>query len=310
MQNVIFLNHKEKACGVYQYGYRSGQILQKSSKYNFIYVEVESEAEFINAMSVHHPIGVIYNYHPATMGWLGYNGMNKFPRVKHYGLYHEGNVPDHKQFNYVLYVDSTQADMGNSFGIPRPLFEKEFSYVENPIPVISSFGFGFEHKGFEKIVRLINSQFDNAIIKLHISKSFYADRDGIRSAAVISRCHTEIKKSGIQLLTTNNFLTDDDLLNFLAGSTLNIFLYDNIEQFACGLSSVIDYALSVNVPLAISKSNMFRHIRDNVPSICVEDRSLSEIIQSGVDIIRPYKDKWSHDNFIKKYEMIIARTKN
>lgn len=310
MQNVIFLNHKEKACGVYQYGHRSGSILKKSSKYNFIYVEVDSESEFINAMSIHQPIGVIYNYHPATMGWLGYNGMNKFPHVKHYGLYHEGSVPDHKQFNYILFVDSTQPDVGASFGIPRPLFEKDLPVVHNPIPVISSFGFGFEHKGFEKIVKLVNQQFDNAIIKFHIPYSFYADRDGLRATGVINRCRNEIQKPGIQLITTNNFLTDDELLNFLNNSTLNIFLYDNIEGFACGLSSVIDYAVSVNVPFAVSKSSMFRHIRDNVPSICAEDRSLVDIIQSGTDAVQKYRDKWSHNNFVKKYETIIDQTKS
>jgi len=309
MDNIIFLNHKEKACGVYQYGYRSGKILQKSTNYNFIYVEVETQAEFANAVNLHKPIGIIYNYHPATMPWLGYHGMNMFPSIKHYGLYHEGGVPDSKQFNYILYVDSTHNDIGTSFGIPRPLFETSYPNIKNNIPVISSFGFGFEHKGFEKIVKIVNNQFDEAIIKLHISKSFYADRDGNRSAAVISRCHNEIKKPGIKLITTNNFLTDDDLLAFLAASTVNIFLYDNIEQFACGLSSVIDYALSVNVPLAISKSNMFRHIKDGQPSMCVEDRSLTEIIQSGNQTTDFYKDLWSHNNFVKKYEMIINQTK-
>lgn len=308
MQNIIFLNHKEHQCGVYQYGHRSGKILKKSTNYNFIYVEVESEAEFINAVNLHNPIGVIYNYHPATMPWLGYNGMNKFPHIKHYGLYHEGNIPDHRQFNYVLFVDSTHADIGTSFSIPRPLFENSLPISQNKIPVISSFGFGFEHKGFEKIVKLVNEQFDEAIIRLHISYSFYADRAGARANAVISRCSNEIKKPNIQLITTNNFLTDEDLLKFLAASTINVFLYDEIIGFACGLSSVPDYALSVKVPLAISTSNMFRHIKNDSPSICVENCSLPEIIKAGCDVTQQYRDKWSNENFVKKYESIISQT--
>lgn len=42
MDNIIFLNHKENQCGVYQYGKRSANILKNSINYNFIYVEVES----------------------------------------------------------------------------------------------------------------------------------------------------------------------------------------------------------------------------------------------------------------------------
>lgn len=309
MQSILFFNHKERACGVYQYGYRSGKILQKSEIYNFIYVEVETEVEFINAVNIHNPIGIIYNYHPATMPWLGYNGINRYPSIKHYGLYHEGSVPSLQQFNYILFVDSTHIDTDKSFSIPRPLLTSNFPSTKNEIPVISSFGFGFEHKGFEKIVKLVNEQFDEAIIRLHISFSFYADRDGTRAAAVAARCRNEMKKSNIQLQITNNFLTDEDMLKFLSESTVNTFLYDEITGIVCGLSSVIDYALSVNTPLAISKSNMFRHVRDSVPSICVEDRLITEIISSSLEIVQPYKEKWSNENFIKKYEHIINITK-
>jgi hypothetical protein len=308
MNNVIFLNHRQKACGVYQYGYRSGKILQKSKVYNFIYVEVESEAEFVNTVNVHNPIGIIYNYHPATMPWLSSQAIkNRYPNIIHYMLYHEGDV--NNSLDYVLYVDSTHQDIGKSFSIPRPLLANNFSFSENEIPIISSFGFGFEHKGFEKIVKLVNEQFDEAIIRLHIPYAFYADRDGHRSKAIANRCFQEIKNSNIQLIITNNFLTDEELLSFLAASTINIFLYDNfIGGFSRGLSSVIDYALSVKVPLAISKSNMFRHIINNSPSICVEDRSISEIIKDGNTIIQTYRDKWSNENFNSKYELIISNT--
>src|ERR1700733_9192467 len=158
MQNIIFLNHKEHACGVYQYGLRSGGILKKSTKYNFIYIEVSSENEFHNAMNTHRPIAVIYNYHPATMGWLGYVGMNKYPNIIHYGLYHEGNLFSNKQFHYTLFVDSTHIDTNNSFSIPRPLLDNNHFYETPNPPIIGSFGFGFEHKGFEKVVKLVNNQ--------------------------------------------------------------------------------------------------------------------------------------------------------
>src|ERR1700678_1487034 len=213
-QNIIFLNHKQKACGVYQYGYRSGKILQKSKAYNFIYVEVESETEFVSAIDTHNPIGIIYNYNPATMPWLSAQVIKeRYNNIVHYMLYHEGNVNNILN-NYILYVDSTHIDTPNSFSIPRPLIDNNLSYPKNDIPIISSFGFGFEHKGFEKIIKLVNEQFDEAIIRLHIPHSFYADRNGHRSVSVADRCRKGMKKDKIKLSITDNFLSDEDMLGF------------------------------------------------------------------------------------------------
>jgi hypothetical protein len=116
-----------------------------------------------------------------------------------------------------------------------------------------------------------------------------------------------MKKSNIKLEITTDFLDDDGLLNFLASSTINVFLYDHMPER--GLSSVIDYALSVKKPLAISKSHMFRHILAASPSICYEDRTLSEIISSDSDPLQQFRDKWSPSNFIKRYETIINNTR-
>jgi len=174
------------------------------------------------------------------------------------------------------------------------------------VPVISSFGFGFGNKGFGRIVKTVNDQFDEAIIRLHIPFAHYGDMDKQSIKNIYPGCYAEVKKTGIKLEITNDFYTDEQLLNFLSESTLNIFLYD--EMLGRGLSSVIDYGLSVNVPLAISQSYMFRHIKMTQPSICYEDRTLPEIIASGPEILQPLRDQWSQANFIAKYEQILNNT--
>jgi hypothetical protein len=304
---IIFLNHKEKACGVYQYGYRSSIILQKSEIYDFIYTEVESEIEFFNAIKNINPIGIVYNYHSCTMGWLNIGVIKQANNIIHYGLAHD-SIIDHIGFNYILFVDSTSIDIGNGFSIPRPLLENTNHIIAPTTTTISSFGFGFEHKGFERVVKIVNQQFDNAIIKLHISTSFYGDKSGAIASEVSKRCFAEMYKENIKLIITNDFLTDNQLIEFLASSTINIFLYDQLAHSTYGLSSVIDYALSVDTPIAISRSNMFRHIRDASPSICIENRSIIDIINSGNAVLQPYKNKWSHSSFVKKYEYIISST--
>lgn len=309
MENVIFLNHKEKQCGVYQYGKRSADILKKSSVYNFIYAEVASEEEYFSVIHAYYPIAIIYNYHLATMPWISNNSLRIFPNISHYGLQHEGGVASSISFRHYLMVDSTHSIAPpNIFSIPRPLFENiNVIYPTNTIPVISSFGFGFGNKGFRYLVKLVNDQFDEAIIRLHIPRSFYGDREGQSSATIFPGCYDEVKKPNIKLEITTNFLDDTEVLQFLANSNLNAFLYDEMPNR--GLSSVIDYALSVNVPIATTKSCMFRHLKHTSPSICVENRTLPDIISSGTTPLQQYREKWSYANFIKAYEKIISTTR-
>ena len=305
--NVLFLNHKQQQCGVYQYGSRSGKILPKSDVFNFIYLEVESDAEYFSFVNTYNPIGIIYNYHPLTMAWLGHHNLARYPQIVHYGLHHEGSEPG-IPFNYTLIVDSTFTDEGHRLAIPRPLANGDnIVYSEPAIPTISSFGFGFGNKGFGRVVQAVNNQFDEAIIRLHIPRAFFGDRNGEASAQVFPGCYNEMRKPNIKLEISTGFLDDAALLNFLAASTINVFLYDHMPER--GLSSVIDYVINVKKPLAISKSHMFRHIGDVSPSIFAEDRSLADIISSGSDPLQQYREKWSHANFIKRYEAIISSTR-
>lgn len=303
MKTILFFNHKQKQCGVYQYGYRTGSILTKSTKFNFVYCEVESEAEYLSLMHTHNPVAVFYNYHPSTMSWFGNDCIVRFNKAIHFGLHHEGSEPGIRFNGGCIVLDSTFKDTHDHFAVPRPLIEGvEVTYKQNDIPVISSFGFGFGNKGFGRLVKMVNDQFDEAIIRLHIPFAYYGDRNGDSVRSIYPGCQNEVKKPGIKLVITNDFMTDAELLNWLAASNLNAFLYD--EMPGRGLSSVIDYALSVNVPLAITKTHMFRHIVNTSPSICVEDRSLKDIIQSGAGALQQYRERWSNQKLIEKYELI------
>lgn len=57
-----------------------------------------------------------------------------------------------------------------------------------------------------------------------------------------------------QLIITKEFISDQELLEFLADNTINIFMYDPLPQRGC--TNVLDYALSVGKPIDISDSNM------------------------------------------------------
>ena len=69
---------------------------------------------------------------------------------------------------------------------------------------------------------------------------------------------------------------------------------------------MIDYALSVQKPIAINKSNMFSHILDATPSICVEDNYLKDIIKNGFAPLHEKYNSWTNENFIHNIESIIG----
>lgn len=82
---------------------------------------------------------------------------------------------------------------------------------------------------------------------------------------------------------------------------MNIFLYDSLPNN--GISSVIDFALSVEKPLAISDSCMFEHIYDD--SICVYKTPLLEIMKNSVEYCKQFREKYSHKNFIEKFTFFL-----
>ena len=317
-QVVLFVNHREEVCGIWQYGRRLARTLDDSELYRFEYVEVGSRRELDEAILTFGPCAVVYNYSVLTMPWLDMGVVQAWPGVAHLALYHEGKLPwgptsrpgERKRLPsnaWVLVVDLTHTDTADALSVPRPLLDPIQSTRVLERPVVSSFGFGLPGKGFERLVKLVNEELDDALIRLHITTSAVCDVHGEQAADVIRSCMVLPRKPGVDLQITTHFMSDEKLMVWLAESSLCAFLYDGHKPGVWrGLSSVADYALSVNVPIAVTRTPMFRHITDAEPSICVEERSLRDIMSSGTTSLDPYRQKWSHESLVKRYEEILT----
>ena len=99
-------------------------------------------------------------------------------------------------------------------------------------------------------------------------------------------------KPGVIVMISHNFLSTTDLLKFLHSNTMNIFLYDKMP--GRGISSTIDYALSVKKPLAISDSYMFRHIYND--DICLYNHTIQECIINSQPYLPQFLEKYSNEN--------------
>jgi SAM-dependent methyltransferase len=309
-QKILIVSHKEQQCGVYQYGRNIADALKKSEKYDFIYAECSNAKEFFPIVKNVIPVAIIYNYHPLTLPWLKKKIIRKI-KARHIDIIHEitqhfADSADDSFFQYHIAPDPTLL-LNNPivFKTGRLVSKYVNRYTLPEIPTIGSFGFGVAGKGFEKLISTVQDEFDKAIIKLHIPFAAFGDSDGGKAHAIAQRCKELIVKPGIKLLLSHEFLSQEQLLDFLAQNSINAFFYE--ENKGRGLSSVIDHALAVQRPIAITKSNMFRHISSAYPPICIEESNLKEIMNNGCEPLLQHNREWSESNLIWDYERIIGK---
>lgn len=302
-KQVLFVNHATKNCGVYQFGLNSYKILKNSNKYEFKLAEVNNGGELLEILYTLPKLSaIIYNYYPSTMSWLNDKLLlERRAYVKQLVIKHETGTP--KNFDAWIHIDPTFIETNYNFSSIRPIQFYSGNYIKNDALTFGSFGFGFGNKGFPDVVSLINSNFDNARINLLIPFAHFGDTDG-KSARDIARICREIPlKDGIELNISHDFLDTEKLLEFLAGNDLNIFMYG--YSYGRGISSVLDYALGVKRPIALTKSWQFRHLYGIEPSIFLEDLDIKSILNNGVTPLEKYYSDYSHENFIKSYERIL-----
>jgi len=310
--NVLIINHTVENCGVYQYGKRFSNILKKSKNINFIYLELNDHFELDKNIIEYKPEFIIYNYLSGTMPWVTEQTVSKIRETGIKQLLIVHNVGYSTFFDYYLHQNPYYSDVDDfNFSIARPLFDytSNINRENNNIIKIGSFGFGFKVKHFDDICRIVNSQlYDKKVeLNLHLTNSYFCQNSNdIQS--IKNDCLSILTSPNHKLNMTNDFISDNEMLEFLDRNDLNIFFYTKYESYN-GISSTIDYALSVKRPIAICKSNMFSHIYDVNPSICVEDNSLISIIENGFKPLENKYNSWTNDKFINIIEKIIQKIK-
>ena len=330
-QTVLFVSHPKAQCGVYEFGDKLIAVLQHSKKFKFTKVECSSLNELQAAVDSHAPDIIIYNYYPSVLPWitekkgpkLFINNIRKIA-VRQIGIIHEitQEVADSATVYRNKYFMGGRSRLGNSlfdfYIAPDPtlLLKNPFVFktgrlipkYQNDIPspakmIVGSFGFGTPKKGFEKIVQLVQGEFDEAVIRFNIPSADFGDKDGSNARAIEANCRSLLTKPGISLNITHDFLEDKAMLDFLAQNTINVFLYEDTGNR--GLSSAVDNAMAVKRPVAVSGSTMFRHVLDTSPSVCAEQNSLKGIIANGFTPLQQHFNEWSEENLLWEYERIL-----
>ena len=333
-KTILFISHRKAQCGVYEFGKSITDVLQLSKKYKFIRTECSSLSELNAAIATHAPSAIIYNYYPSVLPWLATHVGRKLWKnniasihIPQIGIIHEitQEVADTASNYKSKYVFGNASHLSNSlfdfYVTPDPtlLLRNPFVYktgrlipkyqnkfVLSSRPTIGSFGFATPLKGFEKIVQIVQQEFDEADIRFNIpAADFGEDKDGAKARALAEKCRALIVKPGIRLIVTHDFLDAMAMLDFLANNTVNMFLYEHNATSGKGISSAVDNAMAVQRAIVVSDAVMFRHILDVDPSICITKNKLKAIIQNGFAPLEKHYDEWNAENLLWEYERIM-----
>lgn len=304
-------------CGVGLRGELTSNILitEKSLKYKFVREFLDSDAELEIAINKHQPSVIVYNYHFMTMQWANNQDLrNKYSNIKHVMIHYDlqqshidtFNPADFNGFKYIITDNETlNVDSRHVFKVTRSLPYSDIINDETRtdiIPIIGFQGFGLQHKGISHLANQIQSEFDEAIFRLHMPCSYYVDRNGAEARQRIVEIRNIIKKPGIKIEVSDTFLSDQGIVQWLNSNTVNCYFIDTLP--GSGIASSPDYAIAARRPIAVNKSNMLSNLHNLEPSIEIEKNSLKQIIANGIAPLLPVYDKYKQQNVLRDYEHI------
>jgi hypothetical protein len=308
MDSILVVNHKEKQCGIHQYGVNIWNALFKSRKHAYIYCECSGDLQLQGYIKSIRPSAIIYNHYPATMPWLTPTVTRRYT-VPQLGIMHEvtqesADNATNELFDYHLCPDPTLIENNPICRKTKRLIPPYINHKPYPaIPTIGSFGFGFSDKGFERLVTYVQDNLDDAAINLLMPDNhIVGKRIELNPKLTAKRCRELVRKPRITLNINHGFLSHVELLDFLAGNTINCFLYD-VEKHK-GISSTVEQALAVHRPIALTRCGMFRHMFS--APVFIEDLPLWEIVNQGIEPLKPFYREWSEQAFINDYDRIIG----
>lgn len=298
---VYFINSKEPNCGVYQYGLRMWDSIKHTNR-DVQYYEIDKLSDFEKLDFTEVDI-IFFNWieggFTGPFNWYNHNVAQKLKIEYNITTITIKHTNDFSTATFDYQIDQNY----NNSGLVRPLYEYDITKQKekNKVPTIGSFGFAGEHKGFDDIIRLVNQQYDYANINLHITNAYYGDIDGVGQRKLIEYLKSIPIKQGIKLNITNNFLTNTDILDFVYKNDIIVLAYKHVTD----ISSLPDYVISTNTPIAVTSVGAFNHVY--CEQIDINKHTISEILHynqlSGY--VENLRKQWSQKNMLIWFENLM-----
>ena len=301
----LFVNCVEARDSIFESGKMVFQCLVNSDEYSLDYIEIDEENHTVSGGYDFY----LFNYHMVTMSWLDTKRIKTaLPGVKMTIVLEVApNDPfvycSPDDFDAYLALDPTlSSSRKNVYSFPRPLeaVDNLSPHVPKDIPVIGSFGFATEGKGFDHLIDAVNKEFDKAVVRINIPYASYADASRNFAAQLAEMCKNRAK-NGIEVVVTHDFMSKFDLIEWCRQNTINCFLYDRNMP---GLAATTDQAISSGRPLIISKNDTFRHVEKFIKPY--PQQTLKEAIENTPEKVEEIQREWSPKKFRERFEKTLS----
>jgi SAM-dependent methyltransferase len=287
-------------------------MLSSSDEITWSYSECSNFEDLQSAVAKELPDAIIFNHHPYTMPWLAGSPLRTLGDISLFGLLHQvsqkiADAADPTPFDFLICLDPTLVPRTpHVLKAPRFLPGHAISAPEAPpVFTVGSFGFATPGKGFDRLCRIVNAEFDRARIRINLP--VHDDPSIIppqMMESVIQKCRAEISKSGIELEISHHFWDNSEIIKFLSENTINAFLYEDSPD--TGISSCADFALASGRPFALTRTSMFRNLFHLNPSVFIEDRKLAEIAYGDTSMIDAARQEARPAEAAKRWNNLIS----
>ena len=301
----LFVNPAAASCSIHESGQMAHRCLRLSDRFDLDYAEVDQNHRRIGAGYDFY----VFNYHHVTMAWLdtaalGCLGAPKITFVLEVLPGDPFSLCPRDAFDAYCALDPTMHSRDRRvYAFPRPLEVASAATlareVAGDVPVIGTFGFATRGKGFERVVRAVNAEFERAKIRLNIPFGDYADKARTYAHELAENCR-RLAKPGVEVVVTHDFMPKEELIGWCRENTLNCFLYD---RNMAGLAATTDQAVSSGRPLAVSANATFRHLIDYVQPYPM--RSLRESLERSPEEVTRMQRDWAPEKFAHRFEQVL-----
>jgi hypothetical protein len=206
-------------------------------------------------------------------------------------------------FDVYCVLDPTILSEKRVYPFSRPLEQvKTPPYIGVGTPIIGTFGFLTQGKGYAKVVEAAANEFNQAIVRINVPHGQYVDPFWKRQKkldALIRDCNA-VKHDGITVQITEEYMTKQGLIDWCSQNTINCFLYDRNLP---GLCATCDQAIISGRPLAVSDNETFRHIHQYLKPY--PQWSLKDSIKLSQLPVKQMQQDWSPSNFKKRFETVL-----
>jgi len=307
MKNIALVSGPIRNCGIHTYASCVYEILQKSSRYNFLFFEVNTAEEMLAMANQHQVSAVVYNWHPAIMPWCTGNFTRQMQQFAQFLIAGHELYQESEQFDNIrayLTIDPTLPARHNSFPGIRPITyydNIQYHAPQGPLKIGTS-GFGHQKKGFTRLAQILNEQFPQEPVELnvHFSVGHFVDQTGNAARQSVAEAAGNLN-SNIKLNVTHQFFEKPQLIQWLNNNDINVYCYDYYH--GPGVSSSIDKAIAARKPFAVNDSNYFKHVRKDV--IDLYKTPIKDIVAQGIEPLQEFYQQWNPSTLIAQYEFLM-----